>query len=227
MSNRKKYLAYYSYTECLESRAYAMAHRTSSPNKFVPRCRSDGTYAAVQCMGGAGCWCSDGQGKPIPNTTTTNGKPVCPKIGRVNMRRSPARQQQQHMGGPGGGFHFNSNNNDRNRRQCKRADQRLFNSNLVKKFYNEYMRLNPSTTMAIVTDKTVLDWKFSMLDSNKDEKLDKIEYKELRRLVRKVSISINQKILLKIWTSLPFNCRFSFSNYSEGSQTTKMCSKFW
>lgn len=156
-----------------------MAHRSSSPNKFVPRCRSDGTYSAVQCMGGAGCWCSDGQGKPIPNTTTTNGKPICPKIGKVNIRRSPTRNQ-----------HINSGNYNRNRRQCRRADQRLFNSNLFKKFFNEYNRQNPSSPMITVADKTVLDWKFSQLDSSKDEKLDKIEYKELRRLVRKVSLTL-------------------------------------
>lgn len=179
-----------------------MAHRSSSPNKFVPRCRSDGTYSAVQCMGGAGCWCSDGQGKPIPNTTTTNGKPICPKIGKVNIRRSPIRHEQPR----------NNGNNNRNRRQCRRADQRLFNSNLVKKFFNEYNRLNPSSSMGMAADKTVLDWKFSQLDSNKDEKLDKIEYKELRRLVRKVSFLGFKKIL---FFSTDVRHRFSLGSHSQ------------
>ncbi|XP_031620477.1 SPARC-related modular calcium-binding protein 1 isoform X2 [Contarinia nasturtii] len=156
--------------ECLETRTYAIAHRSSSHKKFVPRCRSDGTYAAIQCMGGAGCWCSDGQGKPIPNTTTTSGKPICPKIGKVNIRRSPARTQ--------------SVNRTKNRsRVCRRNDQRLFNSNLLKSFYGEYSRAHPMENMP--TDNIVLDWKFNQLDVNKDDKIHKLEFREMRRLVRK------------------------------------------
>lgn len=165
--------AYYSYTECLETRTYALAHRSSTHKKFIPRCRSDGTYAAVQCMGGAGCWCSDSSGKPIPNTTTTNGKPVCPKIGKVNIRRSPPGQ-----------MHSVSRARNRNR-ICRRNDQRLFNSNLLKSFHGEYSRAHPMDGPP--TDKTVLDWKFDQLDMNKDDHIHKFELREMRRLVRKVS----------------------------------------
>lgn len=160
---------YYLYTECLETRTYAIAHRSSSHKKFVPRCRSDGTYSAIQCMGGAGCWCSDGQGKPIPNTTTTTGKPICPKISKVNIRRSPSRSQ--------------SVGRTKNR-ICRRNDQRLFNTNLLKSFYGEYSRAHPMESMP--TDKSVLDWKFNQLDVNKDDKIHKLEFREMRRLVRKV-----------------------------------------
>lgn len=137
----------------------------------MPRCRSDGTYAAVQCMGGAGCWCSDGQGKPIPNTTTTSGKPNCPKISKVNIRRSPSRSQSV------------SRSRNRNR-ICRRNDYRLFNNNLLKVFYGEYSRAHP--TEQILNDKIVLDWKFTQLDTNKDDKIHKLEFREMRRLVRKV-----------------------------------------
>lgn len=137
----------------------------------MPRCRSDGTYAAVQCMGGAGCWCSDGQGKPIPNTTTTNGKPICPKIGKVNIRRSPSRPQ-------------GASRNRNRMRICRRNDQRLFNNNLLKVFHSEYSRMHPIDTQS--TDKIVLDWKFNQLDANKDDKIHKLEFREMRRLVRKV-----------------------------------------
>lgn len=122
-------------------------------------------------MGGAGCWCSDGQGKPIPNTTTTSGKPICPKIGKVNIRRSPSRTQ--------------SSSRSRSRsRICRRNDQRLFNSNLLKSFYGEYTRAHPLESMP--TDKTVLDWKFTQLDLNKDDEIHKLEFREMRRLIRKV-----------------------------------------
>lgn len=158
--------------ECLESRSYAIAHQSSSQNKFVPRCRSDGSYAAVQCMLGAGCWCSDGQGKPIPNTTTRNGKPNCSKKSKTNIRRSPLR------------------NVNRNKRGCTRSDQGQFNTNLIKVFHTEHNRfvaqnkhLNAGTS---VTDKIVLEWKFTVLDTNGNHLLDKIEYRELKRLVKKV-----------------------------------------
>lgn len=179
-------LAYYSYTECLETRTYAIAHRSSNHKKFVPRCRSDGTYAAVQCMGGAGCWCSDVSGKPIPNTTTTSGKPICPKIGKVNMRRSPPPPS-----------HSVSRARNRNR-ICRRNDQRLFNSNLLKSFHAEYSRAHPASGLS--TDKAVLDWKFNQLDVNKDEQIHKFELREMRRLVRKVRLK-----LVDFWTLTRFH----------------------
>lgn len=191
-------------TECLETRTYAIAHRSSSHKKFVPRCRSDGTYAAVQCMGGAGCWCSDGQGKPIPNTTTTNGKPICPKISKVNIRRSP----------PG---HAQSPSRSRNRnRVCRRNDQRLFTSNLLKSFYGEYSRAHPLESMP--TDKIVLDWKFSTLDLNKDDQIHKLEFREMRRLVRKVG-----QILPVFWTFR--NLTLVLSHL--GGEAEAMCSPIW
>lgn len=78
----------------------------------------------------------------------------------------------------------NSRTRSRNR-ICRRNDQRLFNINLLKVFYGEYSRAHPIEKM--ITDKMVLDWKFSQLDSNKDDKIHKLEFKEMRRLVRKVN----------------------------------------
>lgn len=166
------------FTECLESRSYALAHRSSSPNKFVPRCRADGSYAPVQCMEGAGCWCSDSQGKPIPNTTTRNGKPKCLKKGKTNIRRSPLR------------------NVNRQKRGCSRPDQVQFNTNLIKVFHSEHSRYNHAAgggAATTVNDKVVLDWKFSILDTNGNHMLDKTEYRELKRLVKKVTNKERQK----------------------------------
>lgn len=127
-------------------------------------------------MEGAGCWCSDGQGKPIPNTTTRHGKPKCLKKGKTNIRRSPLR------------------NVNRNKRGCSRADQVQFNTNLIKIFYIDHTRYhqnqqhNQQNVGSSVTDKVVLDWKFSMLDTNRNHLLDKIEYRALKRMVKKVSL---------------------------------------
>lgn len=38
-----------------------------------------------------------------------------------------------------------------------------------------------------ITDKIVLDWKFNQLDANKDDKIHRLEFRDMRRLVRKVN----------------------------------------
>lgn len=124
-------------------------------------------------MGGAGCWCSDGQGKPIPNTTTTNGKPICPKITKTNIRRSPVHDNRQ-------------STRSQNRRICRANDIYHFNNNLMNVFVIEYNRQHPDEKAS--NNQIVLNWKFDGLDVNHDEKLQKIELKTLRRLVTKVSV---------------------------------------
>lgn len=87
------------------------------------------------------------------------------------MRRSPSRNEDS----------------SQNRKLCKRIDQRLFNNNLIQVFHSEYVRYNQGVKSS--QDETVTDWKFSALDLNKDEQLDVMEYREFRRLVRKVGIT--------------------------------------
>ncbi|XP_055529499.1 SPARC-related modular calcium-binding protein 2 isoform X2 [Wyeomyia smithii] len=161
---------------CLASRTYALQHRSSSAYgvKFVPRCREDGTYAPVQCLESVGCWCVNSQGKPLPNTTVQHGKPVCVKKGKSNQRRSSPR------------------NPVRNKRSCSRMDRALFNRNLLKLFENEHIRVQHNVRGSLtamssaVSEKTVLDWKFGSMDGNKNGMLDKSEYRELKRLIKKV-----------------------------------------
>ncbi|XP_065092988.1 SPARC-related modular calcium-binding protein 2-like isoform X1 [Ochlerotatus camptorhynchus] len=164
---------------CLASRTYALQHRSNSPYgvKFVPRCREDGTYAPVQCLESVGCWCVNSQGKPLPNTTVQHGKPVCVKKGKSNQRRSSPR------------------NPVRNKRSCSRMDRAVFNRNLLKLFENEHIRVQQNVKGGLtassggsggVSEKTVLDWKFASIDGNRNGMLDKTEYRELKRLIKKV-----------------------------------------
>lgn len=74
-------------------------------------------------------------------------------------------------------------------RNCRQSDQRTFNSNLLGVFHNEYKRAHPNEKT--IADRTVLDWKFNQLDANKDEKIHKIELKEMRRIIRQVN-TINE-----------------------------------
>ncbi|XP_055611002.1 uncharacterized protein LOC129757741 isoform X1 [Uranotaenia lowii] len=171
---------------CLASRTYALQHRATSRNgvKFVPRCREDGTYAPVQCLEGVGCWCVNGQGKPLPNTTVQHGKPVCVKKGKSNQRRSSPRNPVRN-----------------NKRSCSRMDRAVFNRNLLKLFENEHIRVQQNVkgaiggfnTMGLMansggvpSEKTVLEWKFASIDGNRNGVLDKNEYRELKRLIKKV-----------------------------------------
>ncbi|XP_055702238.1 SPARC-related modular calcium-binding protein 2 isoform X2 [Phlebotomus papatasi] len=147
--------------ECAASRNYALAHRSAM--KFVPRCRADGTYAAVQCLEDD-CWCVTPQGKPIRNTTVKGVKPICTRPAKVNTRRSP----DVHL---------------RMKKPCSKMDKVQFNANLVKMFHNEFVRYNKTSG---VSDNRVLDWKFTTLDRNFNSILDKNEFRELKKLVKKI-----------------------------------------
>ncbi|GAB0099710.1 SPARC-related modular calcium-binding protein 2 [Sergentomyia squamirostris] len=152
--------------ECAASRNYALAHRSAM--KFVPRCRADGTYAAVQCLEDD-CWCVTPQGKPIRNTTVKGVKPVCARPAKVNTRRSPD-------------IHV------RMKKPCSKMDKVQFNTNLLKMFHNEYLRYNKmhQGPEDRILDHTILDWKFSALDRNRNAILDKNEFRELKKLVKKI-----------------------------------------
>ncbi|XP_054089612.1 SPARC-related modular calcium-binding protein 1 isoform X6 [Zeugodacus cucurbitae] len=164
---------------CKDAREYALKHRSTAPPKFIPRCKSDGTFAAVQCIGEIGCWCSDITGKPIKNTSIRNGKPKCREYSKANMRRSPSR-------------HVNTS---RLRRTCTAVDRAAFNANLIKVFQSEYVRAGqlkrgqPGKAAeggeSASNDKLVLDWKFTYLDVNANQMLDKNEFRELKKLVKR------------------------------------------
>uniref|UniRef100_A0AAG5D5G3 SPARC-related modular calcium-binding protein 2 n=1 Tax=Anopheles atroparvus TaxID=41427 RepID=A0AAG5D5G3_ANOAO len=155
---------------CIASRTYALQQRANSPYtvKYVPRCREDGTYAPVQCIDGGGCWCVNGQGKQLPNTMVQHGKPICVKKGKSNQRRSSPR------------------NPVRNKRTCSGIDRAVFNTNLLKLFQNEHVRVHQHNLTGPINEKTVLDWKFAVMDLNGNDLLDKTEYRTMKRLIKKV-----------------------------------------
>ncbi|KAI8430761.1 hypothetical protein MSG28_000929 [Choristoneura fumiferana] len=71
-------------SSCLITQRYALNGQRGRRANFVPRCRADGTYAAVQCAAAgaaAGCWCVTPDGKPLPDTAVRNGRPNCTNTG--------------------------------------------------------------------------------------------------------------------------------------------------
>lgn len=171
----------------------------SDASWYVPKCLVDGNYAPVQCYNNTGfCWCVDSMGQPVPNTTVKrnkNGKTRCVPQGKsVTQRRSSIR-------GRG------------NKRSCSLADKALFNSNLIDKFHDEWTRKHDEVLYGAELDRVVLEWKFKDMDKNQDGKLDKTEYRDLRKLV---------KIFVK-----PKRCSKSFARACDIDQDQHISNQEW
>lgn len=160
------------------AREYALKHRNKNPLKFIPRCKKDGTYAPIQCLSDSGCWCSDFTGTPINTTVRTVGRPKCREFNKGYIRRSPSR-----------------NASGNKKKSCTQDDRATFNTNLIGLFQNEYLRTGfamnknqrTDTFVPKMDEAEVLNWKFYDLDENKNEMLDKNEFRELKKLVKRVS----------------------------------------
>lgn len=164
-----------SYTECQQARQYALKNKYRSRNhQFIPKCRSDGTYSAVQCVEEHGCWCSDSSGKPIANTTTKNGKPNCKKFLRGIRRSSPRHMNPMAV-----------------QRDCLKADQTQFIGNIMQRFnddYKGYNEVHHTAKSLDVSKELILNWKFSKYDINKNNILDKFEFRKLKQFIKKVRL---------------------------------------
>ncbi|PNF28649.1 hypothetical protein B7P43_G08719 [Cryptotermes secundus] len=92
------------------------------------------------------------------------------------------------------------------KRVCGSDERSMFNNNLVKIFKTEYNRVATAVATDVDghptsqdLDRQVLDWKFSVMDKDKDNFLEKTEYRDLRRLVKKV---VKPKRCAKTFTKL-------------------------
>ncbi|XP_017777976.1 PREDICTED: SPARC-related modular calcium-binding protein 2 [Nicrophorus vespilloides] len=145
----------------------------TASDRYAPQCRTDGNFAAGQCHPQIGyCWCVTAQGFPIPLTVVpyrTGLKHKCGKIKKSTMRRSSANGAGQ----------------KKPAKACSLEDKALFNSNLIHIFTTEWMR-NTEQPKSAATDAKVLEWKFDNMNLDKNEHLDRNEYKDLKRLVKKV-----------------------------------------
>lgn len=146
---------------CVASRSYALSQRQKI--KFVPKCREDGSYAPIQCIENNGCWCVNAQGKPIQKTHTKHGRPNC--AGKGNQKRSSGA------------------NNNAPRKKCSPNDRVSFNTALVNIFHTEYSKSRTGIEMG---DYQVVEWKFKLLDINKNGILEKNEYQGLKKIAKTV-----------------------------------------
>lgn len=197
-----------------------MRERLRDPKFFLPRCRRDGYYSAVQCLGTTECWCSDLNGNPIKNTSTRRSKPKCR---RDQRRRTPPRLYSQEPDGANssegvGGGH----------RPCNKTDRMQFNSQLIEEFRSEQQR---SGQLAGSSDAAVLEWKFNQLDTNANQVLDRQEVRELKKLVKRVSSQLSAASLVDVTQPLeklhPLNwpALFSLSWYAQQTIKPRRCGR--
>jgi SPARC-related modular calcium-binding protein len=181
---------------CLSSRSYALSQRPKI--KFVPRCREDGSYSPIQCLENNGCWCVNSQGKPIQKTHTKHGKPNC--AGKGNQKRS------------------SPNNNNTPRKRCSPNDRVAFNTALLNIFHAEHSKSRLGVTMG---DHQVVEWKFKLLDVNKNNILEKSEYQGLKKIAKTVShVSVYILIIFNFFACVfqvvkPKRCGRRFGKYCD------------
>lgn len=76
-------------------------------------------------------------------------------------------------------------NNQAPRKKCSPNDRVAFNTALTNIFHTEYTK---SKSGANVGDRQVTEWKFKMLDTNKNNILEKSEYQGLKKIAKTVSV---------------------------------------
>ncbi|CAI6371982.1 unnamed protein product [Macrosiphum euphorbiae] len=150
---------------------------TRTPDSYMPRCKADGTYFRIQCHKKEGyCWCVTPAGNMVSNTIVRGQKPKCDN-GRGKWRKGSLKKGSNP------------------KRECSKNDKAIFVNNLVRIFKTEYNRdqysalLNGNRSLLdpITLDKRASEWKFSSLDIDKNGTLTKMEYRDLKRMVRKVA----------------------------------------
>ncbi|XP_044732171.1 SPARC-related modular calcium-binding protein 1 isoform X2 [Chrysoperla carnea] len=181
---------------CLQSLRYAQSRRNAGiTGLYIPRCRPDGMYAAVQCRDSGGtdlagvsganryCWCVTPEGKAVPNTTARTGRPHCGHHKRNNNNNNNNKNT-----GKAKTTRRYSRGGRKQRQGCKLLDKRAFNSNLIKIFKSEWQReltSKPEQRSELELDRIVLDWKFTVLDRNSNDNLEISEYVDFKRIVKK------------------------------------------
>ncbi|KAL1517585.1 hypothetical protein ABEB36_001327 [Hypothenemus hampei] len=136
--------------------------------RFKARCKKNGSYEPGQCHPESGyCWCVTSQGVPLPDTVKEKNKkpgskPIRCGLGfRKKIARSPSRKTKTRI--------------------CRQPEKSIFNNRLMNSFHSEYKRdFNRNNT-----DEIVIMWKFNSLDANRDDILDKREYRDIKRIVGK------------------------------------------
>ncbi|CDW54710.1 thyroglobulin type 1 repeat containing [Trichuris trichiura] len=150
--------------DCRSQRQRALEDHRRNPSSgiYMPACSptNDRLYQQVQCHKLTGfCWCSDPEtGKPIPNTSTKNAKPVCDKSWekvKLSIRGCGPKKLRRFL------FQLFS----------------TLESSMIASGYNELAEEMSRRDLAV-------RWKFQDMDKNKNKKLERKEWKYYRAVLK-------------------------------------------
>ncbi|KAH8269608.1 hypothetical protein KR018_010507 [Drosophila ironensis] len=174
---------------CIDAEKYARRQKLRNPDYFVPRCRKDGNYAAMQCQGKGNCWCTDSLGRPIEDpqpSRSRRGKPRC-RAHRLNRNRRRLASSHQITSynadtSAAAASRGSSESGAGGQRSCSKADRAAFNGNLIRVFRGEAINAGQPPSLP---ETAIIDWKFSKLDTNGNHMLDRQELRELKKLIKR------------------------------------------
>ncbi|XP_053209047.1 SPARC-related modular calcium-binding protein 1-like [Panonychus citri] len=214
-------VANYPCSTCLHERIANLAVKSESDHQsgkeiLIPECDlSKGLYKAQQCHKETGyCWCVDiNTGKPIWKTSAKGDKAAtdCETLARkVNRRRRPRRDKKK----------------------CTKVEKGELISKLLEIFSEEYENQMKSKQDDVVT---LLRYKFGTLDVDKDENINRQEFKDFRNSIKQrtklnncaasffkvIDFNADKKISATEWISFYTNRREKTNQRSDGSSRSE------
>ncbi|XP_070181963.1 SPARC-related modular calcium-binding protein 1-like isoform X12 [Littorina saxatilis] len=181
---------------CLEERQAAMLHSREEPtaNIYIPRCQDNGLWSQAQCHEATQyCWCvSEDSGIPIPGIATYRVEPNC-----------TIRDDRQIKG-----FSFSG---------CPFEQKRRFIVDLMADLTQEMNAANTSAqplSGETSSREIVAKWKLSSLDKNRNGMLEKQEWRDLRKTLKKNK-------------NYPRKCRRQFLRYCDENNDKTLSMEEW
>ncbi|XP_035786616.1 SPARC-related modular calcium-binding protein 2-like isoform X3 [Anopheles albimanus] len=150
---------------CWLSVGLLLIARLPSSSAAPPPLKSEPTISECAAKGGE---CDESKGRPVCGS---DNKTYPTRCHLIRAQCSGHHVSFKHRGSCKG---------------CSGLDRAVFNTNLLKLFQNEHVRVHQHNLTGPINERTVLDWKFTMMDLNGNSLLDKTEYRAMKRLIKKV-----------------------------------------
>ncbi|XP_025104286.1 LOW QUALITY PROTEIN: SPARC-related modular calcium-binding protein 1-like [Pomacea canaliculata] len=192
-SSRKNRTADSNSRDCQDERQAAQVHAREEPeaNIYIPRCQSNGLWLQAQCHEATEyCWCvEEDTGIPIPGTSTFKVEPNC------TIR------------------------DDRQMKDCPFEQKRRFIVDLMADLTQEMNAANASQPSGAEPETTsarerVARWKLQSLDKNKNSILERQEWRDLRKTLKKNK-------------NYPRKCRRQFLRYCDENKDKNLSLEEW
>lgn len=155
--------------DCGVARRQAQEAQRDAPRIYVPECQSDGRTYVPAQCHGGLCWCVNVRTGRPLRGTTSTSKPDCATLLGDTFKGCPFRKKQ------------------------------LFLAALLHSFEREQQQASTSALGSAVTGDDVLRWKFSTLDVNHNQVLERKEWKQFRRGWASFLKNGGRKKLRKCW----------------------------